>query len=64
MRNQLVSWVLLILTPFFYHESYLNRVWSASADGYIDEVRLYLDKAEEQFATALERFKALRESTG
>ncbi len=53
-----------VMSEFAAGERYLNRVWSASADGYIDEVRLYLDKAEEQFATALERFKALRESTG
>jgi hypothetical protein len=34
-------------------ERYLNRVWSASADGYIDEVNAYITKAHEQFEIAL-----------
>lgn len=33
-------------------ERYLNRVWSASVDGYIDEVNTYLEKAYEQFSEA------------
>ena len=33
-------------------ERYLNRVWSASADGYIDEVHAYLTKARDQLADA------------
>lgn len=40
-------------------ERYINRVWSASADGYIDEVNTYLDKAQEQFAGALEKLNRL-----
>jgi hypothetical protein len=42
-------------------ERYLNRVWSASADGYIDEVKAYLTKAHEQFEIALGRILALRD---
>ena len=41
-------------------ERYLNRVWSASAGGYIDEVNAYLDKAQEQFADSLEKIQQLK----
>jgi len=41
-------------------ERYLNRVWSASADGYIDEVNAYLDKAQAQFADSLEKIRQLK----
>jgi len=50
-----------IMSSFAAGERYLNRVWSASADGYVDEVNTYLDKAREQFIESLEkirRFKA------
>ncbi len=50
-----------IMSEFAAGERYLNRVWSASADGYIDEVNTYLDKAQEQFSESLDkirRFKA------
>ena len=50
-----------VMSSFAAGERYLNRVWSASADGYIDEVNTYLDRAQEQFAESLEkirRFKA------
>ena len=30
-------------------ERYLNRCWSASADGYVDEVHTYLARAAAQF---------------
>ncbi len=42
-----------IMGYFASGERYLNRVWSASADGYIDEVVAYLDKAQLQFSEAL-----------
>jgi hypothetical protein len=42
-----------IMSCFAAAERYLNRVWSASADGYIDEVNLYLKMAAEQFALSL-----------
>ena len=38
-----------IMSEFACGERYLNRVWCASADGYIDEVTIYLDKALKQF---------------
>jgi hypothetical protein len=50
-----------VMSGFAAGERYLNRVWSASADGYIDEVNAYLDKAQEQFSESLDkirRFKA------
>jgi hypothetical protein len=42
-----------IMSDFASAERYLNRVWSASTDGYIDEVSTYLDKAQQQFSEAL-----------
>lgn len=41
-----------IMSIFAAGERYLNRVWSASADGYIDEVNTYVEKAATQFAEA------------
>ncbi len=38
-----------VMNEFAAGERYLNRVWSASVDGYIDEVRAYITKAREQF---------------
>ena len=48
-----------IMSAFAAGERYLNRVWSASADGYVDEVNAYLHKASEQFSEALELFLQL-----
>lgn len=48
-----------VMSSFAAAERYLNRVWSASADGYIDEVRTYLNRAQEQFEDSLSRIKAL-----
>ncbi len=49
-----------VMSCFAAGERYLNRVWSASADGYIDEVNAYLDKAQEQFVESLNRIKSLK----
>jgi hypothetical protein len=38
-------------------ERYLNRVWSASADGYIDEIVEYMEKSEKQFEEALDTLR-------
>ena len=51
-----------VMNPFAAGERYLNRVWSASTDGYIDEAHAYVDKAREQFELALEILRGL-EST-
>jgi len=41
-----------IMSNFAAGERYVNRVWSASADGYNAEARTYLGKAEAQFTEA------------
>lgn len=41
-----------IMSSFAAGERYVNRVWSASADGYDGEATLYLNKAAHQFADA------------
>ena len=48
-----------IMSHFAAGERYINRVWSCSADGYIDEVREYIGKAEEQFRAVQTRFEEL-----
>ena len=48
-----------VMNEFAAGERYLNRVWSASTDGYIDEAHTYLEKARRQFGLALERFEGL-----
>lgn len=52
-----------VMSYFAAGERYLNRVWSASADGYIDEVHIYLDKAQLQFHEALQKLRQLKQST-
>ena len=37
------------MSSFAAAERYLNRCWSASADGYVDEVHAYLEHAAAQF---------------
>jgi hypothetical protein len=49
-----------IVSEFAAGERYLNRVWSASADGYIDEVTTYIDKAHVQFDHAKRRLEAVQ----
>ena len=51
-----------VMNPFAAGERYLNRVWSASTDGYIDEAHTYVDKAREQFELALEILRGLESS--
>jgi uncharacterized membrane protein YeaQ/YmgE (transglycosylase-associated protein family) len=49
-----------IMSSFAAGERYLNRVWSASADGYIDEVNTYIDKARAQFAESLNKLNQFK----
>jgi hypothetical protein len=42
-------------------ERYLNRTWSASADGYVDEVDSALQKAQEQFIATLARLQSVKQ---
>jgi hypothetical protein len=49
-----------VMSNFAAGERYINRVWSASTDGYVDEVNLYLERAHKQFGEAHEHFHELR----
>jgi hypothetical protein len=49
-----------VMSSFAAGERYLNRVWSASADGYIDEVNTYIIKAREQFAESLDKIQTYK----
>ena len=51
-----------VMSSFAAGERYLNRVWSASVDGYIDEVNAYLDKAQEQFVETEHKLRQLTAS--
>lgn len=48
-----------IMSDFAAGERYVNRVWSASADGYEGEARRYLRRAADRFRNARERFRSL-----
>lgn len=45
-----------IMSSFAAGERYINRVWSASTDGYVDEVLMYVEKSLSQFRHAKEEF--------
>jgi hypothetical protein len=49
-----------VMNHFAGGERYLNRVWSASVDGYMDEVNDYIVKAREQFELAHQKFQGLQ----
>ncbi len=49
-----------VMSHFAAGERYINRSWSASADGYIDEVILSVGRAKVEFNQALERLKSCR----
>lgn len=51
-----------IMSHFAAAERYMNRVWSAAADGYIDEAHEYIGHARAQFEEALGRFEAARDA--
>lgn len=48
-----------IMSHFAAGERYLNRVWSCSVDGYIDEAHRYLGHAREQFVEGHEKLSKL-----
>jgi len=50
-----------VMSHFASGQRYLNRVWSASTDGYEDEIRVYLDKAQVQFVEALDKIRQLKD---
>ena len=47
-----------VMSSFAAGERYINRVWSASADGYDAEAATYLEKAASQFADAQSQLSA------
>jgi hypothetical protein len=47
-----------IMSNFATGERYINRVWSASADGYDNEANTYLGRAAEQFRDAQTQLSA------
>jgi hypothetical protein len=49
-----------VMSHFAAGERYINRVWSASADGYIDEVNTFMEKVEVQFSEAFSRVEHLQ----
>jgi hypothetical protein len=49
-----------VMSAFAAGERYINRVWSASTDGYVDEVRSYLERATQQFREAKALFASLQ----
>lgn len=51
-----------VMNPFAAGERYLNRVWSTSTDGYIDEAHAHVTKARQQWEAALAIFQGLRAS--
>lgn len=48
-----------VMSNFAAGERYINRVWSASTDGYVDEVRMYLERARAQFTEGKRHFDEL-----
>jgi len=48
-----------VMSNFAAGERYINRVWSASTDGYVDEVRMYLERARNQFSEGHRHFREL-----
>jgi hypothetical protein len=53
-----------VMNEFAAGERYLNRVWSASVDGYIDEVREYIGRSRSQFEATREKLLALQTADG
>ena len=50
-----------IMSDFAGGERYINRIWCASVDGYIDEVNEYLEKAELQFGEVRKKLQKASE---
>ena len=49
-----------VMSAFAAAERYLNRIWSASADGYEDEARAYIARAHAQIGEARAAFDRAR----
>lgn len=48
-----------VMNSFAAGERYVNRVWSASIDGWVDELREYLERANSQFLEVQAKLRAL-----
>ena len=48
-----------VMSHFAAGERYLNRVWSCSVDGYIDEAHTYLGRARDQFVEGHAKLSSL-----
>jgi hypothetical protein len=48
-----------VMNPFAAGERHLNRVWSCSVDGYIDEAHAYIERSREQFLAAQKKLAVL-----
>ncbi len=51
-----------VMSAFAAGERYINRVWSASTDGYLEEIHEYLEKAHNQFVDANGLFRRLQDN--
>jgi hypothetical protein len=52
-----------VMSYFASAERALNRAWSASTDGYVNEVNSSLQKAKEHFCTVLEKINQFKQQT-
>lgn len=52
-----------VMTEFASAERYINRTWSAAADGYIDEVNKSINRANQHLANARELLSAAEQRT-
>jgi hypothetical protein len=50
-----------VMSPFAAGDRHLNRVWSCSVDGYVDEAHAYIARSGEQFRAAREKLVSLRQ---
>ncbi len=53
-----------VMSAFAAGERNINRVWSASADGYVDEVMAYLERAHTQFLEAMQLLDGVHQKHG
>ncbi len=53
-----------VMSHFAAGERFLNHIWSAASDGYIDEVKAYLPRCREQFEMVKEKLDELRKGAG
>jgi hypothetical protein len=53
-----------VMNAFAAGERYINRVWSASIDGWVDELQEYLGRAREQFVAVQTTLHTLQQRPG